>query len=351
MSVFIDGLALPFEFFAGLADPICMSSSTISFVNPQKSYLVILTGRVASEVPEKARSQCFDEHYLLPITKELGLNLTKTAKLIALRNAWIAYFQESEISQISVNEIRLLMTNEIATDYVVLTSAKWPEHPWIREQINQPETEENPASLVETSTVVLDDPMCAMQHQAWIETQLDDINFCINLFCSQKGAYTSLLDIDVDRAEHDIKRAKKRIRELHAEVEKQETIIRDAMKPIRKFQKYERALKKRAPGRPKISELKEQQWQRDIAKKFVSQWISSLMAALLITSCGELAKIVGSQKMTWWRWQNKKTLPPSSYLESLLDFEIKSGEHKSTKLSDIQTTPTLIDLIALVDLV
>jgi hypothetical protein len=38
-------------------------------------------------------------------------------------------------------------------------------------------------------------------------------------------------------------------------------------------------------------------------------------------------------------------------LESLLDFEIKSGEHKSTKLSDIQTTPTLIDLIALVDLV
>lgn len=346
MSKFIDGLALPFEWFVNHADPKCISSASLSFVNPQLSYLVKLTGKISCEVPEKARSQCFDEHYLLPIANELGLDLKKAAILIALRNAWVFYFQENEISKISVNEIRLLMSNEIATEYVVLTSNKWSEHPWMQEQINQPQTEDQ-----SVSTMRLADPITAMHHQTWIEIQEDDINFCINEFRYQKVAFTSFLEVDADYAERDIKQAKKRIRELHAEVEKQEAIIRAATRPIRKFQNHEKALKKRAPGRPKISEMKDQQWRKDIAKNFVAKWVSSLMTTLSITSCDELAKIVGGQKMTWWRWKNKETLPPSSYLNPLLDVQINSGEHKNTKLRDMPSVPALIDLITLVDLV
>jgi hypothetical protein len=347
MSKFVDGLALSFKHFVSLADPKWRCSSSMSFINPQIDHTVQLTGRVTSEVPEKMHSQSFDEDYLLPIAQKLGLDIAKTAILIALRNAWIAYFQETEISKISVDEIRLLMTNEIATEYVVLTSSKWTEHPWIREQIDQFQIEVYPVC-----TAPLDRPIDAMYHEAWIDEQQNDINFLINEFRSQKGAYTLdnvFLEVDAEFAEYDIQRAKKEIRGLHSEVEKQEAIIRQAMKPIRKLQNYERALKKRTPGRPKISEA--QQQRQDLAMKFVEKWISSLMAVVLVSSCGELAKIIGGQKMTWWRWQNGKTLPRSSVFEPLLDVKIKSGEHKDTKLRDIQTTPLLIDLITLIDLV
>lgn len=353
MSELVDGLALPFERFVVLADPRWGASCTISFVHPQHSHSVHLIGSIANEVPANARLQRFDEQYLLPIANELGLDLKKTAILMALRNAWIAYFQETKIPKISVNEIRLLMTNEIATDYVVLTSEKWSEHPWIRDQINQSQAEELPAS-----TLILENPGCEIHHRIWIEEQdaweemqKDNIHFCINKFRQHRGGYTSFLEVDADSAQYDIKDAKKRIAELHVEVEKQEAIIREAARPIRKFQNHERALKKRAPGRPKISEMKEQQERRDIATKFVARWIGSLMDELSITSCGELAKMVGGQKMTWWRWQNGKTLPPLRYLEPLLDVEIKSGKHRSTKLRDLQSTPALVDLIALIDLV
>lgn len=345
MSELIDENGLTFARFVESVVPKCISRDSISFVNPQRTYRVILISSKV-KISGKECSQCFDEHYLLPIADELGLNLTKTAKLMALRNAWIAYFQESGISQTLVSETQSLTTNEIAMDYIVLTSAKWSEHPWMGEHpwIHQPEG--NYVSLAE-----------AWDHQrwqAWIETQEEDeINSCINDFYNQrlKKVYTSLLEKNADYAEHDIKLAKKRIQELHAEVEMQEKIIKEAMKPIRTFQNYERTLMKRAPGRPKISDMKEQQQRRDIAMKFVAQWISSLMSTQSISSCGGLAKLVGGQKMTWWRWLNKETLPLSSYLESLLDVKIKNDEHISTKLRDIQTTPALIDLIKLVELV
>lgn len=348
MSKFTDGMALSFAWFADHADPKVGSHASFSYVNTQISHSVKLTGRVASEVPEKARLQRFDEQYLLPIANKLKIEATKTAILITLRDAWIAYFLDSEISKISVDGIRLLLTNEIATDYVVLTSDKWSEHPWMQEQINQPQVEEYSAS-----SVLSDDPQYIKDYQALREQQLNDIHFCIKEFRSQKGRYTSILDVDADSAEHDIKNAKKRIGELHAEhrtgVEQQEKIIRAAMIPIRKFKNYEKALKNGVSDLPKNSE--EQQQRRDIATKFVAKWVGSLMAVLSISSCGELAKSLGGQKMTWWRWQNEKQLPPSSYLESLLDDEIKYGDNKGTKLRDIHTTPLLIDLIGLVSFV
>jgi hypothetical protein len=105
------------------------------------------------------------------------------------------------------------------------------------------------------------------------------------------------------------------------------------------------------PGRPKISENEDQQQRRDVAMKYVEQWVGSLMSVLAITSCGELAKVVSGQKMTWWRWLNKEMLPSSSSLESLLDVKVKGVEYPNTKLRDIRTSPALIDLISLIELV
>jgi hypothetical protein len=191
------------------------------------------------------------------------------------------------------------------------------------------------------------------QWQQWRNDQEGKIWSSINEFRKQKRTkvYSSLLAKNADYAANDIKLAKKRIQELHAAIEEQEAIIVAANRPIRKFQNIERTLTKKAPGRPKVAEMKDQQQRRDVAMKYVEQWVGSLMSALSITSCGELAKMVSGQKMTWWRWLNKEMLPSSSSLESLLDVKVKGGEYQNTKLRDIRTSPALIDLITLVDLV
>lgn len=344
MSKFIDGMALSFASFANNADPKVGSHASISYVNKQINYSVELTGRVAREVPEKVCLQSFDKKNLLLIAMELEIELKKAAILIALRNAWIAYFLENIASKVSVDGIRLLLTNEISFDYVVLTSNKWSEHPWMQEQINQPRVEDQHHL---TGTYV------EIRYPAFTEEQLKDIHFCIKHFRLQKRQYKSRLDSDADNAEHDIENAKKRIGELHSEhragIEQQEKIIREAKIPICKFKNYEKVLKKGESDPQKNS--KELQLRREVATKFVAKWVGSLMEMLSITSCGELAKLLGGQKMTWWRWQNEKQLPPSSYLKSLLNDEIKYGDNKGTKFREIQTTPLLIDLIALVDFV
>lgn len=349
MGKFLDVLALPLAHFANATEPRWHAWSSMSFVNPQKSYYVNFDGRAASEVPEKLRLQRFDENYLLPLAKDLGVDLSKAAILIALRNAWIAYFLETEISKISVDDIQLLITNEIAAEYVVLTSERWSKHPWIQEQINQPQQKTRPF-VEQTTKLFLDDPDGDLFRQSWLEQQENDINLMITQFSHMKGAYTDNvhMEVDAEYANLDIKQAKKRIKELHSEVEQQEAIIRAAMKPILNLKKYERSLKLRSPGRPEISEDKQQR--RDIATKFVEKWIRSLMDELSIKTCGGLAKLLGGQKMTWGRWLKKETLPPPIYLERLLDVEVKKGVNK-VKLYDLQTYPTLIDLIALIDLV
>lgn len=292
-------------------------------------------------------NQRFDENYLLPIAKEIGLNPTKTSKLIALRNAWISYFHGSKVSQTLDNKIQILITDEVAADYIVLTSEKWLEHPWMgRHPWMYQEQGEDFVSLKEAWD--------HKQWQDWQETQEDDgINSSINDFLNQKQkkTYTSLFEKNADYAAHDIKLAKNRIQELHAEINEQEGIINVAMKAIRKLQNQKMTVKTRSPGRPKISEMKDQQQRREVAMEFVAQWIGSLMSTLSITTCGDLAKMVRGQKMTWWRWLNKETLPSQGSLESLLNVKIKSGELQGKNLREIQTSPPLNRLITLVNLV
>lgn len=342
MSNGIYGQGLSFARFVEYVIPNCSSISSLSFVNPQKIYKVMLVSKVNIG---NDYVQMFDENYLQPIAHELGLNLVKTAKLVALRNAWITYFQKSEIPLALVKENQLLAMNELVMDYVALTSAKWTEHPRLTNCLGLFPENDDCVSTAETWD--------RHQWQQWLKDREDEIWSCINDFRNQKQTkvYTSLLDKDADYAANDIKLAKKRIQELHAAIEEQEAIISAANRPIRKFLNSERTLTKKAPGRPKVADMKDQQKRRDVAMKYVEQWVRSLMSVLSITSCGELANMVSGQKMTWWRWLNKEMLPSSSSLESLLDVKIKGGEYQNTKLRDIQTSPALIDLITLVELI
>ena len=99
MSELIDGLGIPFEFFDHFAAPrYGQGMALLSYISNEGSYSVSLYGKVKKEVPERLHHQSFNENYLLPIAADLGVSLSKAAKLIALRNAWIAHFQEYEIS-------------------------------------------------------------------------------------------------------------------------------------------------------------------------------------------------------------------------------------------------------------
>lgn len=334
MSGAIDEQGLTFAKFVDCVISKCRPMASLSFVNPQETYRVVLVSKVKIG---KESVQSFDEHYLQPIAQELGLNLTKTAKLVALRNAWIAYFRDSEIPLALVKENQSLTLNEIVRDYVVLTSSKWTEHPRFTNSPYVFPEDDDCVSLAE----------CWDNHQwqQWLSEndRKDKILSSIDDFRKQKQTkvYTSLLAKNADYAANDTKLAKNKIQELHCAIEEQEEIIRAANRPIRKFQNSE-TLKKKTP---------DQKQRRDVAIEYVKQWVDSLMSYLSITSRAELARTVNGQKMTWGRWQNKETLPPSRALKSLLDVKIKTGQHQNMKLRDIQTSPSLTDLITLVDLV
>jgi hypothetical protein len=81
------------------------------------------------------------------------------------------------------------------------------------------------------------------------------------------------------------------------------------------------------------------------------------MSCLSVNSLGELARVLGGDNMKcgqptiWWRRQKQDTLTSSNSLVDLLDVVIQSGDYyKGTKLRDLQTNPTLTDLIDLVKL-
>lgn len=335
---------LTFARFVDHVTPNCVQQDSFSYVNPRRSYRVSV-GSMA-RLPSQESVQRFDEQDLLPIAKELGLSLPKTAKLIALRNAWLWYFQENELASASPKEGPLQTSNEFVADYLVLSSPKWLQHPVMRG---------SSCIFVDDDSVGAAEAWNRYKWQSWIQDEEKNgkIWGVLNDWHNQhsKRTYTSLEERDADYAANDIKLAKRRIQELRAEIEAQEAIICAARRPIRKFQKIHGSSKKAAPGRPKISEVAERQQRRDVALEFVSQWVASLMNALSIDSCGALAKTVCGQKMTWWRWLNKEMLPSPSSLGLLLDVKIKTGPNQHSKLRDIQTSPTLADLIDLVDLV
>lgn len=329
-----------FEDFVEVTSVSWFVSSTISYLAPKVSHTINLKGSLENELPETVRTQRFDNAFLTPIANSLDISLLRTAELLSLRNAWIAHLLEYQLKDYSYVEMRDLPIS-IALDHLVLSSSLWHKHLSIKSIIDMPEWEHSPAApLTENELGELKEE----SRKQWL-----DVRFCIDQFQTQKNQFTSFLEADADSAEHDIKLAKTRILELQAEIDIQEANIRAAIRPIRELKKANRSLKKRAPGRPEETEATKER--SSIAKGFVANWIDSLMATLSISSCGDLATAIGGQKMTWWRWKNRRTLPSASQLQLLLNATIKSGEHKGTKIINIQTYPPLRDLITLVNLV
>lgn len=190
------------------------------------------------------------------------------------------------------------------------------------------------------------------QYEAFIASQEADFDFCLRRFELSRGEFTAettRTEMDADWAEMNIRQAKKKIRELMAEIDRQEAIIRGERRVIAKASKIA-SQSPRKQGRPSIASGSNKQWRQAIAKKFVAQWVESLMSALSVQSCDELARVAGGNKMTWWRWKSQEALPTLRRLEPLLDATIKSGELQGTALRDIQTTPHLSRLIALLEL-
>lgn len=334
-----DLLGMSIEHFAEQLEVTSWSGLRKSYLNRGGHESVFLdikwrSGGFEELISDEFYGQRFDYDELLPIANELNISVIhKIAEMLAIRNAWIDYYKKKiDNPYLSIEELRTTISHDISFSFLILSSSRWWEHPWVLEQIC----------------------LCA-QHQAGDraiiqakEIQVEenpDIRYFIQEFKSQDNGFTTELEIDAYGAKYDVKHAKKRIADLHSEIKGQESIINQAMPKIRELKKVEKA----SIGHPKRTE--EQQERSDIAKKFVGQWVNSLMDTLSIGSYGELAEILGGEKMTWWRWKNNKTLPPLRLLDPLLNLKIKSGKQKGVKLCDVQTTPSLRNLISLIELI
>ncbi len=346
MKELIDGFELTFGRFVEQIYPVAsQQQDSNSFINPERKFRTMLISTRTSKLSlnEKEFVHSYDESYLLPIADELGINPIKALKIIALRNAWISYFQRSSFSEVLLSGTAELMQSEISKDYILLTSKNWVKHLWIQKQIHAPES---------CPWVSVAEQCYHAEWEAGMSSEKDNIFYAIGDFRSHMKSYSNDIEKNADLAKNDIKRAKNTIQELRDEIKKQDAIIELATRPIAKYQYRAKLSKKNPPGKPKVSDNKELQERHEIAKKFVARWTSSLMDILEIESCDKLAKFIAGSKMTWWRWLNQETLPTSKSLRPLLNVKIKkTGDFQGKKLREIQTSPSLLDLVTLIELV
>lgn len=344
MNELQDDIEMNFRKFAEQVYPVAsQQQDTNSFINPEKKFRTMLMCPRTSKLSlnENEFVHCYEETYLLPIACELGINPIKALKIVALRNAWISYFQRSSIPEYLLSGNAGLIQSEIAKDYILLTSHNWAKHLWIQEQIQAPES---------YPWVSVAEQCHHAEWEAGMSWTKNNIFFVIGELQSHVKNYSNNIERDADFAKNDIKRAKNTIQELRAEIKKQETIIVAATRPVTR-QYRAKPIKNNSPGKPKISDNKEQQERRDIAIRFVEKWVSSLMVTLEVETLDKLVKYVSGSKMNWWRWSNDKKLPFPKSLRSLLETRVKTGTYQGVKLRDIDTSPSLQDLITLVDLV
>lgn len=334
---------MEFSEFADGVNLRCIPYESFSLLNPERSYQVILFTSL-TPIPAELVTQNFKESYLLPISKELGGDLRTAAKLLSIRNYWIAAIQDGQIPLMLAVTGRQPISEGIVNDYFLLTTPFWIFHPWIKDRSKGIIGNEDCVTHTEARDI--------SQWEQWYKEEEGSIWWCINESSVQREykTYASNLERNADYATFDIKQAKARIQDLHREIKEQEALIVTAKRAIKKLHNSKSDANKASPGHPKLSDPQEI-IRRDWALNFVSQWVTSLMTSLSISSYGELSRVVSGEKMTWWRWLNKKMLPSADSLKLLLDVKIKSGEHQNTKLRDIQTSPSLDDLITLIDLV
>lgn len=170
--------------------------------------------------------------------------------------------------------------------------------------------------------------------------------------------YPSGPEFAAKQAQYRIISSKTKIRELQLEIEKLETDIRSDEKVIRRFKRHDQTEKSnKGKGRPIRSE-----YNVNIAKNFVSKWVSSLMKELEVESCQKLEQLISphckkyelnlktgkreeiivstrATERNWRRWLKGEALLNLETFESLRLAKIEFGDKKGRLVLDIQTDP------------
>ena len=165
--------------------------------------------------------------------------------------------------------------------------------------------------------------------------QVDDLNFVNEYFRFHENRFKSIDDACAYEAQQDIINSKLKIKELQDELEKHEAIIRESEKIVRKLKRHMNAENANKIGRPERSSEK-----GNVAKKFVSRWVASLMNELEIKSCAKLGKVVSdTNERNWRRWLNRDAIPTYINFEKLLSAKIDHGKFAGQPLHNISVTP------------
>lgn len=200
-------------------------------------------------------------------------------------------------------------------------------------------------------------------YQSRIDNQLTDIKMTIMTLNHEKNRWKSFEEMGACKAQMKITFAQRKIRDLQKEIEDQEEIIREEEEIISSFKKHDQLEKNtKGKGRPAQSE-----YNASIAKKFVSQWVKSLMEALDVKSCQKLeelicayttilkfnpktnkreVKIISSRatERNWRRWLKGEAVLNYNTFIILLSTKIDFGKCKGQLLQDVPTTPNSDDL-------
>lgn len=325
-----------------------------------------------NELPPEAREYRFDDLALHPITERLGLDPesrednSKAAELMAVRNAWITAIQQY-YGQSATAIPSCTLTNAAAAEYVLLTSGL--VHPWIKEKIRQHKDDQNRKKLEQADKAELPvemsndpnwpsaqviyarsaarSPLEQAAYQAAREESMKDIRYWLEMFKSEEECWTSEFEMYAWDAQSDIDIANQKITALQKVIEKQKALIQRAERIISKNKRHEAAMRaSKKIGRPEKSPERQ-----EVALKFTSQWVQSLMNALKMTNSAQLeSAIVGSSQRNWRRWLNGQAVPTRKKLSELLSAEITQGSYKDKPLHDVTTNPRHNDLLSLISL-
>ncbi len=326
-------------------------------------------GILKNELPPEAREYEFDDLLLHPTTTKLGLDPAsgednrKAAELLAIRNAWIASIQ-NRYGQTKDVAACFELSLSAAAEYVLLTS-DCIQHPWIQWRVRQHIADQNLKQLEQASKPAIpvemsNDPKWpsvtvihgratepSAQDISTHEEEKKDIRYWLKEFKSEEGLWTSEFDVYAYDAECDINIARLKIAALQKIIEKQEALILDCDRIIKKNKRLEASvMPSKNIGRPEKSTERQ-----EVALRFTSQWVQFLMDALDIKNCAQLeAFIDGSSQRNWRRWLSSQAVPTRKNLSELLTAEIRQGRYKGKSLHNVPTTPEHNDLLALISM-
>lgn len=360
-----------FEQFAELVKSSWMSQLEINESPELISYTAFLEGEIAEALPRHYQRQRFLENDLEPICKLLNIEFEIAAQVLAMRNAWLGLFENYVNLKIRNEEKNTIISKDnvkAVTDFLILNSPFWTEHHNISEVVASLVAEQ-----VRVNSKIEEDRkqnVANGHNPAFIallnknrEKSLEDIEFCIDEFHLEDNKFKSFEEMDAWNAQLEINKAQRKIRELQQEVGRQENSIRQADETILKFKRLALVEKNaKGRGRPESSE-----YNVAIGKKFVSQWVKSLMEALDVKSCQKLEELIcpyttklefnkainkteertipsRATERNWRRWLKGEAIPNYKTFEILMGTKIDFGKCKGQLLQDMPTTPNSNDL-------